>query len=109
MLKQQQLLSGTVKGTYISEEKRLGTDHSYHDLTADSDSFRERIGILSRLTKYFPWCMYKEIDPPKKIHCVEAVRGKITYVTNNSWRLDGLYCRNRNGKIFYFLIGIIPY
>lgn len=73
---------------------------------AQKDSFRSSTGLLSRLS--ISPCMSKlfaVLHEPIRQHDIDGVMEHTPYITNLSWGLESIYCRNRNARFVAIIDG----
>ena len=72
----------------------------------DDHSRVSRVGILSKLTVLLTKCgMYMHLNDPKRQHNVDEVRRYMPFVTNSSWGLEKVYCRDRRTRFIAVVEG----
>lgn len=101
-------LAGTISIHYNA----YGNDPKPGDVTVEelkaqqeTNDFQQSKGPLARLTELMAkYGLYESLAEPVRYYSIDEVRGQITFVTNSTWGLEAMYCRNRR-KRFVAVVG----
>lgn len=118
-MKMKHKLSGVVVASYNAS----GTDPSssgmslaeiqdkYNSNVSDDDGvqlfrksrkfydYREHRSVYARLTQFLACCgLFEKKEEPQRQHNVDDVLGYAPFVTNSTWGLESMYCRNRKRR-----------
>jgi len=102
LMKMKYMLAGTKTVHYnaYGNDPKPG-EQSVEELKAqkETNAFQQSKGPLARLTVLMArWGLYEILAEPIRYYSIDEVRGQVTFVTNSTWGLEAMYCRNRQKR-----------
>lgn len=97
LLNQKARYSGYTYVSFVSHDSNTREISNNFESVKGRSNFSSSTSIISRLTVALSnrnyW--FDTLDKPQRLYSVDEVRGYTPFVTNSSWSLDKIYCRNR--------------
>lgn len=99
ILRLKQKLSGYESITYLVQGNETNPDMLTYNDVKKIDSIKSYVGPFSTLTKTkFMNRFYNVLEEPKRQHSVSDILDNSSFVTNTSWGLESVFCRNRSAR-----------
>ena len=104
LMKMKYKLAGTVTVHYNAKgNDSKPSDLNYEQLHADKkmNGLRESKGPFARFAELMACCGLYETErkPIPRYYSIDEVRGQTTFVTNSTWGLESIYCRDRQKRV----------
>jgi lipase ATG15 len=103
LMKMKYQLAGTVRVHYNAKgNDSKPSDLTYEQLQADKqmNGLRESKGPFARFAEVMVFYgLYEtERNPIPRYYSIDEVRGQTTFITNSTWGLESIYCRDRKKR-----------
>jgi len=104
LMKMKYKLAGTVTVHYNAKgNDSKPSDLTYEQLHTDKkmNGLRECKGPFACFAEFIACCGLFETErkPIPRYYSIDEVRGQTTFVTNSTWGLESIYCRNRQKRV----------